>query len=215
MKKLDVSQLIELCTEAGVDGEQEMTQALYAILERMAAAAADKLGVAACGVEYSDYGMLASFAPRAQGDPCPALLEAFDDEGEWNSAPQRTLLVCDEDHDQIRLARHAVAGLGVTVIEAHSADEAWQAYQNNRVNLVVTDAVLPGLEGIDLMQRIVALEGSRGNRRKVPVITISGDACAAGTSIDDDDHAGAMARLNKAIDWERLGPVIGEMCRAL
>jgi len=214
MKRLDVSQLIELCRELGLDDEQELTQSLYATMDKLAAGAAEKLGVAACGVEYSNYGVLASFAPKAPGDACPALLEAFDDEGQWHEAPRRTLLFCDADADQIGLARRAVAGFGVTVIEARSADEAWEAYQENRVNLILADTDLPGLEGVDLMQKIVALEGSRGNRRKVPLITASADA-GAGTDPDDGSHTGAVTRLQKPFDWERLGPMIGELCHAL
>lgn len=211
MKRLDVSQLIELCRELGLDNEQELTQSLYDTMEQLAAGAAEKLGVAACGVEYSNYGVLASFAPKAPGDHCPALLEAFDDEGQWNEPPRRTLLFCDGDDSQIGLARRAVASLGVTVIEAHSADEAWEAYQTNRVNLVFADADLPGLDGVDLMRKIVALEGSRGNRRKVPVITASDDVGAG----HPGGQTGVVTRLQKPIDWKRLGPMIGELCHAL
>ncbi|MEL7046512.1 MAG: response regulator [Pseudomonadota bacterium] len=214
MKRLDVSQLLELCKEIGVDEDQLLTDALFTALDQLATAAADKLGVAACGVDNSDLGVLASFAPKADGEPCPDVLASFDDEGEWQAAPRRTLLVCDENHDQTRLASRAVANLGVSVVETHSADEAWQAYQENRVNLVIADTHLPGEDGVDLLNKIVALEGSRGHRRNVPVITISRDA-GSETDSQASSPADAAVRPHKPLDWERLGPVISELCQSL
>ncbi|MEM1191654.1 MAG: response regulator [Pseudomonadota bacterium] len=214
MKRLDVSQLLELCKEIGADEDQALTDALFSAVDQLATAAADKLGVTACGVENSDLGVLASFAPKADSDPCPGLLESFDDEGEWQVAPRRTLLVCDENHDQTRLASRAVENLGVSVVETHSADEAWQAYQQNRVNLVIADTGLPIEHGVDLLNKIAALEGSRGHRRRVPVITISRDAgsdAEAGASSTSE----AADRQHKPLDWERLGPVISELCQSL
>ncbi|MEO1078203.1 MAG: response regulator [Pseudomonadota bacterium] len=214
MKRLDVSQLLELCKEIGVDEDQLMTDALFSALDQLATAAADKLGVAACGVDNSDLGVLASFAPKTDGDACPDVIASFDDEGEWQVAPRRTLLVCDENHDQTRLASRAVANLGVSVVETHSADEAWQAYQENRVNLVIADTHLPGEDGVDLLNKIVALEGSRGHRRNVPVITISRDA-GSETDSEASSPADAAVRSHKPLDWERLGPVISELCQSL
>ncbi len=214
MKRLDVSQLLELCKEIGVDEDQSLTETLLSAVDQLATAAADKLGVAASGVENSDLGVLASFAPKKDGDTCPDVLASFDDEGEWQVAPRRTLLVCEENHDQTRLASRAVANLGVSVVETHSADEAWQAYQENRVNLVIADSALPGEDGVDLLNKIVALEGSRGHRRNVPVITISRDA-GSETDSGESAQSDTAVRPHKPLDWERLGPVISELCQSL
>jgi CheY-like chemotaxis protein len=214
MKKLNIAQLLALCNDVEVDNRQQLTQTLLATLEQLAVGAARKLGVAACGVERSRYGVHVAFSPLAPGDPCPPLLQACDDEGVWHEPPQRTLLICDDDRNQTLLARHAVSNLGIRVIETHSAEEAWRAYQLNEVNLVITDIVLPGQDGFELLGKIVAHEARKGNRRKVPVITISGDA-ATEIGCERVDRAGVVAHLKKPVDWGQLGPVIGELCHAV
>lgn len=214
MKKLDISQLLELCREAEIDDQQALLQDLFAILEQLSEAAASKLGVTACGVEYSRYGLLARFSPRSPGDVCPPALEALDDEGAWQQPSPRTLLICDDNHHQTSRARHALSHLGVHVIEAHSTEEAWQAYQSNRVNLVITDTALQGQDSCQLLRNIVSLEERRGNRRKVPVITLSGDAANA-SGAEALNQSPGLTQLTKPINWHRLGPVIGELCQAL
>ncbi|MCB1686835.1 MAG: response regulator [Pseudomonadales bacterium] len=215
MKKLDVSQLLELCTDVGVENRHELSQTLLNTLDQLAAGAARKLGVACGGVEYGHHGVLVAFGPLAPLDPCPAVLASLDDEGVWCDRPQSTLLICDDDHNQTLLARRALASLGVRVIETHSAEEAWQAYQANEVNLVIADSALPDEDGFALLKKIVACEGRRGGRRCVPIITISKDADA--TNVIDAEsvgRVGSVVHLNKPLDWSQLGPVIRELCHA-
>lgn len=209
MKKLDVSQLLELCRNVEVENQAALTQTLLDTLDQLARGAADKLDISTCGVEHSRRGVLVRFAPRIPEHPCPTILESFDDEGSWHESP-RTLLICDDDRKQGLQARAAVNQLGVHVIDTHSTEEAWEAYQENRVNLVITDIELPGQDGLELLRKIAAFEGHQGRRRKVPVITISGAASNVGAEVVD--QAGGMAHLKKPIDWVRLGPVIKELC---
>ncbi|TXS95738.1 response regulator [Parahaliea maris] len=211
MKKLDVSQLLELCSNVGVENHETLTQTLLATLNELAVGVASKLDIETLGVENSPRGVLVRFGPRIPEHPCPPVLEAFDDEGSWHESP-RTLLICDDDRMQGLQAREAVNRLGVNVIDTHSTEEAWQAYRENRVNLVITDIELPGQDGLELLRKIAAFEGYQGRRRKVPVITISDDTTDVGADVVD--KAGGMAHLKKPIDWVRLGPVIKELCHA-
>ena len=213
MKRLDVSQLIEACQELGIDEDHALSDQLVALLEHMASAVANKLEIAACGVNHSEMGMLASFAPLSAGDRCPSLIEAADDEGSWQVATTRTLLVCGNDLEQARLARCAVERHGVTVIEARSAEEARKAYRQHRINLVITDTVLPTRRGFDLVQYIASLEGEKGGRRKVPVIAISQDA-TTGADRRVGDLPGVLASVPKPVNWEWLGPLVGQLCHA-
>jgi|GEM_PF-3272726 len=213
MKKLDVSQLLELCREAGVDNQDVLQQQLLATLGQLAQAVARKLGVASHGVETARQGVWVGFAPLTRGDPCPSLLEAYDEDEPWNGSLRRTLLICDDDETQTLLAQQAFGSLGVQVLETHSAEEAWQVYQSREVNLVITDIVLPGENGVALLQKIAAYEAQRRQRRKVPLITISGDASV---QIDQElvEQMGSVAHLTKPVNWSRLGPMIRALCYA-
>ena len=213
MKKMDVSQLLEFCRDAEIAEAEEITTDVLRSLHALGVLVAGQLGVNFSGIEQSTQGVLAGFIPRQPGDRCPAILADCDEEGVWPDSGLRTLLVCDDDHNQTLLARHAISDPGIRVLEVHSAEDAWQTYQSNPVDLVITDIGLPGFNGFELLRRIVTHKDVRGGRRrKVPVITISGDEFA-----DFDRHkidqAGGVTHLKKPVDWVRLGPVISALCQ--
>ena len=214
MKRMDVSQLLEFCGDADIAQAEDITASLCHSLEALGVLVADHLGVDFAGIEQSADGVLAGFVPRQPGDRCPAVLADCDEDGVWPGSPLRTLLVYDDDHGQTLLARHAVSDPGIRVIEVHSAEEAWQAYQSNPVDVVVTNIGLPGCNGMELLRRIVSQTNRvrRGRPRKVPVITTSG------AEFDDVvrheiDQAGGVVHLKKPVDWARLAPVISALCQ--
>ena len=213
MKTLDVLQLLEVCRDADIAETQDIIAQLLQSLDALGSLVADHLGVDFYGIEQSTHGVEAGFVPRRPGDGCPPVLAEYDDEGAWPMSRQRTVLVCDDDPAQTSLARHAVTGPEVQVIETHSGEEAWLVYQTTPVDMVVTDIRLSDFDGFELLRRIATHQSNRGGRRrKVPVITIS-DAEWVDGQHRNIDQAGGVVHLTKPVNWTRLGLFISELCQ--
>ena len=214
MKKLDVSQLLDVCRDAGIVEAEEIVADLLESLEGLGFLVAKHLGISFVGIEQSPDGLMAGFCPcRVAGAGLSGLVAYGNECGEVERNRERTVLVCDDDRTQTLLAREAVTASGLRVIEAHSADEAWQAYQAGPVDMVVIDTTLPGFAGSELLRRIVAETGSHTRRRrKVPIITISADEWRDCNRCERD-QVGSVIHLTKRIDWTRLGRMIGELCQ--
>jgi len=62
-----------------------------------------------------------------------------------------------EDHDATRLILEAaVRSLGHDCVAASDGDEAWQLFQNVDVDAVISDRMMPGMDGVELCRRIRA-----------------------------------------------------------
>ena len=62
-----------------------------------------------------------------------------------------------EDHDATRLILEAaVRSLGHDCVAASDGDEAWQLFQNVDVDTVISDRMMPGMDGVELCRRIRA-----------------------------------------------------------
>jgi PAS domain S-box-containing protein len=82
----------------------------------------------------------------------------------------RVLLVEDMASVRMTIVRELVAA-GLVVLEAASAEEAEEllATELDRLDVLVTDIVMPGASGIDLAERTLA------RRPELPIVVISGD----------------------------------------
>jgi two-component system alkaline phosphatase synthesis response regulator PhoP len=83
------------------------------------------------------------------------------------------ILVVDDDDKIVELLRAYLAGAGYEVISAGDGPEALRLLGERRPHLVVLDLMLPGLDGMDVIQ-----EARRG--RSVPILMLS----ARGTLAD-------------------------------
>lgn len=79
-------------------------------------------------------------------------------------APQRldgaeTILVIEDDNAVRRMTREFLKIKGYTVIEARGATEAIQVVENrgNQIDLVLTDVLMPGMKGRELVERLAEL----------------------------------------------------------
>ena len=77
------------------------------------------------------------------------------------------LLVVDDDPDTLRFVREALAGSGYAPLVTGDPEEAAHLLWTRNPRLVLLDLVLPGADGIDLMQSVPGMAD-------VPVIFISG-----------------------------------------
>lgn len=64
------------------------------------------------------------------------------------------ILIADDDSVSRRLLQRTLENWGHTVHVAADGEEAWTLYQQNRARLVITDWVMPALDGPGLCERI-------------------------------------------------------------
>lgn len=70
-----------------------------------------------------------------------------------NAAGERVLIV-DDSRDQLLLLELLLRNEGYQVLTATSGEQAWTLMQQQPTALVVSDWVMPGMDGIELCQRI-------------------------------------------------------------
>lgn len=94
--------------------------------------------------------------------------------GETPRAPRPLILVVDDDRAFCETIARCLAARGYDVTCADGAEVAAEAIAEKAPDVIVTDVMMPGMDGIDLMNWI------RDQGLDIPVIVISGE------SIEDD-----------------------------
>ncbi len=79
----------------------------------------------------------------------------------------RSILIVDDDPDLLRLLHLRLASAGYAVRQAASGEEAWQAFNASRPDLVISDIRMEGLDGHALFARLHAAAPS------LPVILLT------------------------------------------
>jgi CheY-like chemotaxis protein len=88
-------------------------------------------------------------------------------------APPRksqTILVVDDKLDTLLLVRELLTSRGYNVTTASDADEAIQAIQAERPDLILLDVIMPGRSGYDLCHELK----NDPSTRLIPVVMITG-----------------------------------------
>ena len=70
------------------------------------------------------------------------------------------ILVADDDRTGRFLLKSVLTELGYHVTEAENGREAWEAWQGEHHQLVISDWMMPGIDGLELCRRIRAEEAS-------------------------------------------------------
>ena len=109
-----------------------------------------------------------------------------------------TILVVDDEKNIRRTLRMVLEGEGFDVLEASSAEEAFPIIEDASPDLVVLDVRLPGMSGVDALEKI------RKDRAPdvLPIVVISGHA-----SLSEAVQAvqrGANDFLEKPLDRDRM-----------
>lgn len=89
------------------------------------------------------------------------------------------------------MAADALREAGHTVVEAEDGHQALQAFNIQEFDCVVTDLVMPGIDGIRLVHRI------RGFNRELPVFIVSADVQASTRAVCE--KLGITGFLNKPV----------------
>jgi CheY-like chemotaxis protein len=121
-------------------------------------------------------------------------------------ATQGPLLVVEDVTDTINLLEAALKFKGYRVICARNGVEALEAIQKERPALVVTDILMPKMDGFSLVHRLRI----NPETRDIPVVFLSA------TYVEMEDKAfaaaiGVTCFLEKPIDLERFLRVINEL----
>jgi DNA-binding response OmpR family regulator len=109
------------------------------------------------------------------------------------------ILVVEDDAVARHLLRSALTRLGHEVAEAQDGLAAWDLYQREYVPIVISDWMMPGLDGIELTRAIRA--GRHGKYTYVILVT----ALEGKSRYMQGMSAGADDFLAKPVDLDELG----------
>ena len=109
--------------------------------------------------------------------------------------PSRVLVV--DDHDETReLMRRALSAAGMTVEVAGDGTEALTLAAREVHDLVVTDLMMPGMSGFELIFRLRAEERTRN----VPIVVFTGK------ELTEDDRISLNGQIQKLMAKDEFGP---------
>ncbi len=66
----------------------------------------------------------------------------------------KRILIADDEPTVVALARQKLQSQGYSVETARNGKEAWDIIQTTPIDLIVTDVVMPGMDGVDLYKEI-------------------------------------------------------------
>ena len=112
--------------------------------------------------------------------------------------PRKKVLVIDDVPVNRALVIALLDRLGFDTVEAANGHEGLAQAQHERPSLVVTDIVMPGMDGLEVTQRLRQSPGIAD----VPIIAVS--ASPSGTDEKRSLDAGVNAFLPKPVDFDRL-----------
>jgi CheY-like chemotaxis protein len=117
----------------------------------------------------------------------------------------RILLI--DDDDAVRTVLYlTLTNCGHTVIEARDGKEGLELFKGANVDLVITDIVMPGTEGFEVMMKL------RKKNPAVKIIAISGGGLHnAGHYLHTAKLLGAAKVLAKPFSYEALITAVNEL----
>ncbi len=109
---------------------------------------------------------------------------------------RKTILVIDDDDSLRRVVEYNLREEGYDVLTASTATEGLQVFQDNRVDLVVSDVRMPEMDGLELLARVKAMQPDMF----VVLLTAHGSIASAVEAM----KLGAFDYLTKPFDRDRL-----------
>ena len=115
------------------------------------------------------------------------------------------ILIVDDDRDMRDALQFLLESCGAEVRTAASAAEALAALERSRPDVLLSDVVMPGENGYDLMRKIAAREGTDAP----PAAALS--SFAKETDRDEAVAAGFRTLLAKPIEPEALIALVADL----
>jgi CheY-like chemotaxis protein len=82
--------------------------------------------------------------------------------------PKKTILCVDDNEQALSIRKILLETRGYRVVACHNGQQALEAFHRGGVDLVLTDLVMPGVDGSQLIQEI------KGLSPQTPAVLISG-----------------------------------------
>lgn len=82
--------------------------------------------------------------------------------------PKKTILCVDDNEQSLSIRKILLETRGYRVIACNNGEQALEAFRRGRVDLVLTDLVMPGVDGSQLIEAI------KGLSPQTPAVLISG-----------------------------------------
>jgi DNA-binding response OmpR family regulator len=108
------------------------------------------------------------------------------------------ILIVEDDHDLLQVLRTMLEWLGHEVVTAADGEEGWAAYGKADFPVVITDRLMPRMDGLELCSRIRAER--RDSYTYVMLVTVLGGK----DSFLEGMEAGADDFIAKPVDREEL-----------
>jgi PAS domain S-box-containing protein len=119
------------------------------------------------------------------------------------------VLVVDDEADTRELLRIGIGQYGADVVTASSAQEALEAIEGRRPDLLVSDIGMPGEDGYELISKVRALPSGRGG--EIPAIALT--AYARTEDRLRALRAGYQMHVSKPVELVELVVVIAHLVR--
>ncbi|MEH2275204.1 MAG: ATP-binding protein [Nostoc sp.] len=111
---------------------------------------------------------------------------------------RRTILVADDRWENRSVIVNLLEPVGFTVVEASQGEEAWEQALAHKPDLIITDLVMPILDGFELINRL----RESGQFKEIPIIASSASVFAIDQHKSID--VGANVFLPKPVEAETL-----------
>lgn len=122
--------------------------------------------------------------------------------------PGETLLVVDDNPENLKLAKVLLKGEGYVVLTASDAEAALEVLKAARPRLILMDVQLPGMDGLELTRRIKQDPAHRD------IVVVALTAYAMKGDEAKAFSAGCDAYVSKPIDTTELPRTIGRLLEA-
>ena len=118
---------------------------------------------------------------------------------------QRTILVADDESHILHVVSLKLRNAGYRVVTAHDGQEALEAAQQERPDLIITDYHMPQLSGLELCRRLK----QDASMPAIPVIMLT----ARGYHLEpqDTEQSGILRMLSKPFSPRHLLATVEEV----
>jgi CheY-like chemotaxis protein len=116
------------------------------------------------------------------------------------------IMIVDDDQQILRLLTEIIGNEGHQVLSAVDGEQAFQEFQNQPVDLVITDLLMPNKEGLELIQEL------RGIKPDLKIIAYSGGGqMQPDNYLDFAKGMGANRVFSKPIPIKKLTTAVAEL----
>jgi CheY-like chemotaxis protein/anti-sigma regulatory factor (Ser/Thr protein kinase) len=140
---------------------------------------------------------------------CEGLVIAFDGEDldakvtASNGENGLTMILVENDEASLALLTESLTPLGVHVFAAYSSDECVELTETHNPDIIVVNAQMPLMDGLEAIRRLRAMPAFRGK----PIIALAGNASKL--SLQQCLEAGCTDYVSKPVEPGRFIQVLG------